>query len=125
MEQDREAVLQSGVDDFLTKPCHEDDLLEKLRAFLNIAYDYEQPDENEGKTVSGLADLSADRLGKLPPELVERLRNAIFKGNRQLLGKLILEVGEIGEPRLAPALRELADNYEYDAMTRLLEGVCQ
>ena len=58
-------------------------------------------------------------------ELVERLRNAIFKGNRKLLDKLILEVGETGDPRLAPALKELADNYEYDAMTRLLEGVCQ
>jgi two-component system, sensor histidine kinase and response regulator len=125
MAQDREAVLRSGVDDFVTKPCHEDELLDKLRTFLNIAYDYEQAGENDGKAVSGLAVLSADRLGKLAPELVERLRSAIFKGNRKLLDKLILEVGETGDPKLAPALKELADNYEYDAMTRLLEGVCQ
>ena len=42
MDEDRRTVSQSGADDFLAKPCREDELLEKMRALLNIAYDYEE-----------------------------------------------------------------------------------
>ncbi len=38
-------VSASGADDFLAKPCHEDELLERMRVFLNIAYDYEEISE--------------------------------------------------------------------------------
>jgi hypothetical protein len=80
---------------------------------------------NEAKPVVGLAALSAEGLGKLPHELVEELRKAILKGNKKLLSKLILKVRETEDARLALALQELADKYEYDAMTRLLEEACR
>src|ERR1039457_5042266 len=38
MDDQRLAALQSGVDDFIAKPCDEDELLEKIRAHLNISY---------------------------------------------------------------------------------------
>ena len=63
MDDDRRTVSQSGADDFLAKPCREDELLEKMRALLNIAYDYEEVSGNEGQPVAGAAALSAERLG--------------------------------------------------------------
>ena len=36
MDDQHLTALQSGVDDFITKPCDEDELLEKMRAHLNI-----------------------------------------------------------------------------------------
>ncbi len=69
--------------------------------------------------------LSAERLGQLPRELVEELRNATLSGNKKLLDKLILKVRETEDARLALALQELADKYEYDALTRLLEEACR
>ena len=74
--------------------------------------------------VSGLAVLSAGGLGKLPRELVEKLRNATLSGNKKLLDKLILKVSKAGDAEAACALQELADKYEYDALTRLLEESC-
>jgi CheY-like chemotaxis protein len=125
MEDDRRTVSQSGADDFLTKPCREDELLEKMRVLLNIGYDYEEMSGAEGQPLAGLAALSAERLRQLPEELIEELRNATLTGNKKLLDKLILKVPETGDAGSAHALQELADNYEYDALTRLLEEACR
>jgi CheY-like chemotaxis protein len=125
LHDDRLAVSQSGVDDFIMKPCREDELLEKMRALLNIAYDYEETNEAEGIPAAGEAALSAERLGPLPRELVEELLNATVSGNKRLLDKLILQVPETGNAGSAHTLQELADRYEYDALTRLLEEACR
>jgi len=125
LHDDRLAVSQSGVDDFVMKPCREDELLDKMQTFLKIAYDYEETDETEGQPVAGVAALSAEILGPLPRELVEELRTATLSGNKKLLDKLILKMRETEDARSAQALQELADGYEYDALTRLLEEACR
>jgi len=71
-----------------------------------------------------LEALSADGLGKLPRELVEELRDATLSGNKKLLDKLILQVSETDHAEFARSLQALADKYEYDALTRLLEEAC-
>ena len=124
-DDDRLAVSQSGADDFLAKPCRENELLEKMRTALNIAYDYEETRETEIQPVARTAALSAEGLRQLPWELVEELRNATLSGNKKLLDKLILKVPETGNAESAHALQELADGYEYDALTRLLEEACR
>jgi CheY-like chemotaxis protein len=123
MDEDRRSIARSGADDFQAKPCREDELLEKIRALLNITYEYEEMSEMGGASVAGLAALSADRLGPLPRGLVEEIRNATSAGNKELLDKLILQVCETADSESANALQELADTYDYDALTQLLESV--
>jgi PAS domain S-box-containing protein len=124
MDDDRRTVSQSGADDFLAKPCHEDELLEKIRALLNIAYDYEDTGAG-GQPPGGAAVLSAERLGQLPRELIEEIRNATLTGDKKRLDKLIFKLRETEAAGSANALQKLADNYEYDALTRLLEETCR
>ena len=119
LDEDRGAVTQSGADDFIAKPCREDELLEKIGVLLNLAYDYEEISQAEDKP-SGMAALGA-ALAQLPIELVEELRNATSIGNKKLLDKLILRVPATGDARAARSLQELADKYQYDDLTRLLE----
>jgi PAS domain S-box-containing protein len=121
MDDDRRIVAQTGADDFIAKPCHEDELLEKIRVLLNIVYEYEDGDHADGQP---LAALTAERLGQLSPELVEELRDATAKGNKTLMDKLILKVAESGDAESGAALQRLADKYEYDTLTRLLEAAC-
>jgi CheY-like chemotaxis protein len=123
IDDDRRVVSQSGADDFVTKPCREDELLEKMLVLLNIAYDYEEM--SGGEPVAGLAALSADWLAKVPLELVEELRSATSKGNKELLDDLIRKVRAAEDAGSANALQELADKYEYDVLTRLLEEACR
>ena len=121
MDHQRLTALQSGVDEFIMKPCDEDELLEKMRAHLNIAYDYEEMSGNESESAGGASALSAEQLGKVPLELVEQLRNATLSGNKNLMDNLILKVGATGQAGSAQALQKLADHYEYDALIQLLE----
>jgi PAS domain S-box-containing protein len=125
MDDDQRRVSQSGADDFLAKPCAEDELLEKIRLRLNVEYDYEEIGEANGQPFAGAMALSAERLGRLPLKLVEELRNATLTGNKKLLDKLIVAVRETEYSESAHALQELADKYEYDALTRLLEEACR
>jgi PAS domain S-box-containing protein len=120
MDEDRRRVSESGADDFLAKPCHEDELLEKMRALLNIAFDYEEASGAEDESHPGVVALSADRLGQLPRELIKEIRRATLSGNKKLLNELILKVPDRDS---AQALQELADKYEYDALARLMEEV--
>jgi hypothetical protein len=57
----------------------------------------------------------------LPRELIQEIRIAVLAGNKGLLDELILKVAESGDAESAHALQELADRYEYDVLTRLLE----
>ena len=122
MEDDRQAVWESGADDFLSKPCREDDLLEKMRTLLSIAYHYEETEEQPPAESTAV---NAERLRQLPEELIADLLNATMAGNKKLLDKLILQVRETEDTGSAHALQELADKYEYDTLTRLLEEACR
>ena len=86
MDEDRRAVAQSGADDFLAKPCREDELLEKMRALLNIAYDYEETERESKASFRRCAALSAERLGRLPRELVEEIRDATSERQQETPG---------------------------------------
>jgi signal transduction histidine kinase/CheY-like chemotaxis protein len=121
MNDDRQEVAYSGVDDFVAKPCSEDELLEKMRVLLDIAYDYEEIGGADGDPSSGIAALSVVTLGQLPRELIEELRSATLSGSKRRLDKLIEEVRGSEAAGSANALQVLADKYEYDTLTRLLE----
>jgi PAS domain S-box-containing protein len=125
LEDERLIAAESGADGFLSKPCREDELLEKMRALLNITYDYEEMSAGEGQPSAGARALSTEGLRQLPPALVEELRNAIFSGNIRRLNELLLKVHETADAGSADAMQKLADNYEYDALTRLLEEACR
>jgi PAS domain S-box-containing protein len=124
MDDDRRAAFQSGANGFLAKPCREEDLLNKIGSLLRIAYDYEELSALDEGQPFAIDALSVEQLVHLPLELVEELRTATLSGNKKLLNSLILKVKETQDAGSARALQELADNYEYDALTRLLDEAC-
>ena len=60
------------------------------------------------------------KLRELPAELINQLQDAVQKGEKDRLDELIRGVGDLDRPAGA-ALKRLAENYEYDALTCLLE----
>jgi PAS domain S-box-containing protein len=116
MEEDRRTVSMGQADAFLTKPCREEELLEKMRALLHVDYEYE-----EEATVEEPKAIRTTTLTQLPSDLAERLRDATADGDKKLLDKLICQVRESQSVGSADALQALADRYDYDALTILLE----
>ena len=125
MRDDREAALLSGADDFLSKPCREDELLNTIGHHLNIEYEY---DEKSREGEEGLQEddeaLVAEGLRLLPPELLDKLRDATLSGDKKSLDRLILEIRETVDVGIAQVLQGLANIYDYDALTRLLDAAC-
>jgi CheY-like chemotaxis protein len=118
MEQDRLPLMRSGIDDYLFKPCRDNDLLEKIQAHLGVRYLY--ADEEPSQKAELAPVLSPESLQELPAEWIDQLRHAILDGEKDRLDALIRGVGE-RDTAFASALQELADKYEYDALTHLLE----
>jgi protein-histidine pros-kinase len=122
LDEDRRIAALGGADDFISKPCREDELLEKMRLHLELVYDYEEMSGASTQPKDGIAALSAERLGRLAPDLAEELREATLKGNKRRLDELIRRVPDAD---CARALQELANKYDYDTLTHLLEDVCR
>jgi signal transduction histidine kinase len=116
MEENRRAAMDSGVNDFLSKPCLEDELLQKTQKYLGLNYFFEDEASGAGQT------LEADVCRKLPLELIIELQQAVGNGEKNRLDELIGKVAEIDKPA-ARSLKQLADNYDYDALTHLMEEV--
>jgi PAS domain S-box-containing protein len=122
LDDDRRIAALGGADDFISKPCREEELLEKMRVHLDLVYDYEEMSGASAQPKDWTAGLSAERLGRLAPDLAEKLREATLKGNKRRLDELI---GRVPDADCAHALQELANKYDYDTLTHLLEDVCR
>lgn len=115
LDEDRRVVSEARADAFLTKPCPEEELLEKMRTLLHVDYEYEEENPLEDSMA-----LSTATLSQLPDHLAEQLRTATSDGDRKLLDKLISQVRDSAASASADALQDLADRYDYDALTLLL-----
>jgi PAS domain S-box-containing protein len=121
LDEERRSASQSGADDFLSKPCREDELFESIRVLLGVVFDYEEANADE-QAAARTPPWNMERLGRLPRQLLEELRDATESGNRKLLNHLIVQVRDAaGDGPSALVLQKLADKYEFDALTRLLE----
>lgn len=120
MEDDRRMVAASGADDFLAKPCPENELFEMLRVLLNVTYDYEESTvaENQGTLAEAI---SAEQLMPIPSQWMEELLDATVEGKKKEMDAVLLKVRETYDASLATRLQDLADRYEYDTLTRILE----
>ncbi len=127
MDEDRAAVMRTGgVDDFLAKPCREGELLQMIQAHLRLGYLYASEEASQRRDSVGASAPApgSEQLRGLPAELIDAVGEAVLNGDKDRLDQLIRKVGEL-DMRAAKALKELADKYEYDALTRLLEGTRQ
>jgi PAS domain S-box-containing protein len=61
------------------------------------------------------------KLRSLPGELINQLQDAVQKGEKDRLDQLIHSV-DVLDRQVAAALKKLAENYEYDALSGLLEA---
>jgi CheY-like chemotaxis protein len=127
MEGHRRVVLENDLNDFISKPCVEGELLEKIRTHLGLVYTYadETDGEGSGTALAGMqAQPGSEQPRELPADLIPRMREAIVHGDKALLDKLIQTIEERGDAQSATALRELADLYQYDRLTEWLEKAC-
>jgi signal transduction histidine kinase/PleD family two-component response regulator len=118
----------AGAREYLTKPLDVRQLIALLEATLRREQPAKQPDpsaqtiEKPGRALRW--DPESINLTGLSPVLLEQLRIAVQNGEKDRLDELIAIVAE-QDAQSAGALHDLADKYEYDALTRLLTQAAQ
>jgi CheY-like chemotaxis protein len=114
----------AGAREYLTKPLD----VRQLIGLLEETLPRQQPEIPAGERVVSASGPSAASFGWDPevisltnvaPALLQQLRSAVRDGEKDRMNKLIAAVAD-QDPHSAQALRQLADKYEYDALTSLL-----
>jgi two-component system sensor histidine kinase/response regulator len=121
MDEERDMVMRSGVmDDFISKPCREDELLKKLRTHLRLDYLYSDEQADSGKCTASGPEL----LAELPRDSIHQLRAAVLEGDKEVLDRLIRKVEGLNVPA-ARSLQQTADRYDYDILVRWFDDALE
>ncbi len=123
-EQDRKDSLLVGCNDFIAKPIQSDELLEKLRLYLELEWTYQEDTSNlpnhSPETVS--EDDKKTSMIAPPPKLAQALYQLAMKGD---VGQLMEEAKELqSDEQLAPfadELLQLANNFKVRKIRELIK----
>jgi len=117
LDENRKVLLEIGADDFIAKPIQEAELFAKIRTHLGVEYVY--ADEPAAAAADGSAELTAESLAGLSPDLIHAMREAVITADLdQLLAKI--EEVDARDPRVAQGLRRLAEGFQYQKLLDLL-----
>ncbi|OIP29585.1 MAG: hypothetical protein AUK47_27185 [Deltaproteobacteria bacterium CG2_30_63_29] len=119
-DDDRQAAIKAGADDYLAKPFREEMLFAKMQALLGVRY---QNAEDEGRTPAKVTGLPAAgeraAVARLPEELVDGLRWATLCADFDAIVELISRV-EPHSTELAQEMGRLVNGYDYANLLVLL-----
>ena len=111
-QHDRERILASGCDDFVTKPFRVATIFEKLTEHLGAQFVYAEAEPVPEDAANG-GPLGPDRFADVPVELTSQLRTALEIGDPEAAKTSIDRILERNEA-LGLELRRLVRAYRFD-----------
>jgi signal transduction histidine kinase/DNA-binding NarL/FixJ family response regulator len=121
LEEEREAALAAGCDDFISKPFHEAEIFAALSRHLHVAFVYETPQESNPDEINLLRSQEAliAALKKIPTAWHEEFRQAVIRAD---IEEIILLIERITpqQPVLAKTLNELTERFDYQKLLELI-----
>ena len=123
-EEQREAMIQAGCDDYMNKPFREEQLLEKLSEYLDVEYIYQEDNyqignskEQRTKSILKLVDL-VPILSEMSPEWVQEVYTAAAQCSDDLILELIKQIPSENEG-LQNFIKNLAQNFQFEKIMEL------
>ena len=117
LEDDRQAIFDSGVDAYLSKPVVPLQLFAQLQELLHVHY---QAPAEEPAVQHTAGDLNPASLQtQVPPDLRHGMCAALSQGDMARLNQCIAALATT-EPTLAQGLQRLANDFAYDTLEQLL-----
>jgi CheY-like chemotaxis protein len=121
-EEQREAILRSGCDEFLPKPFQQEELLEKIAHHLGVRYVYQeqklptspQPPVSEEPVVP-------EALAVMPAPWISQLHQAALYADDELINQLIEQI-PIQHASLRQTLKEMLNNFRLEELINLTES---
>ena len=122
-EDDKQAVLIKGAEDFISKPFKENELFKKIKKHLGVKYRYSEPKQETVPAGNEIAENPRVRevLATLPEKLIHQLRQATINLDVEWLNTLLDQVDSF-DREVANALRHLAEQFDYETLSNLFES---
>ncbi|MBD2681670.1 MULTISPECIES: PAS domain S-box protein [Nostoc] len=123
-EEQREAMIEAGCDDFINKPFRESELLEKLKEYLGVQYIYQEQtyqiinsNQEIKESMLTLTDL-ANMISAMSPQWVKQIYNAAAQCSDDLILDLIEEI-PLENAALRDFISDLAHNFQFEKIMEL------
>jgi two-component system sensor histidine kinase/response regulator len=123
-DEQRDAIITSGCDDFINKPFHEQLLLEKIQHYLNVEYIYQAETAHVNRhswqvTQSNLSDTNiVELLSPMSPIWLEEMYNAAASCSDDLILHLLEQISS-ENASLAEFLNDLTRNFHFEKIMEL------
>lgn len=120
-DEERQAILAAGCDDFVGKPCSEATIFDKMAEHLGVLYTYEEGEQSsvsDGSAVLERKVIIKNGLTTMPAEWVTRLNRAAWIANDQSILQLLEEIPE-SQIALKAAITQLVNNFQLDQLIQL------
>ncbi|MDZ8263055.1 PAS domain S-box protein [Nostoc sp. ChiQUE01b] len=123
-EEQREAIIKAGCDDYINKPFREELLLEKLSEYLGVQYIYQEESyqltnlkQQRSKSILTLTDL-VNLLSEMSPEWVKQLYTAAAQCSDDLILELIEQIPSENAV-LQNFIKNLAHDFQFEKIMEL------
>ncbi|MEH1946675.1 MAG: PAS domain S-box protein [Nostoc sp.] len=123
-EEQREAIIKAGCDDYINKPFREEELLEKLSEYLGVQYIYQEESyqltnlkQQRPKSMLTLTDL-VTLLSEMPPEWVKQVYTAAAQCSDDLILELIEQIPSENAV-LQNFIKNLAHDFQFEKIMEL------
>ena len=116
MDDNRQELMEIGVDDLIGKPFREAELFQKIHSHVGVEYVYGT--ESIAKPWSESVELTPELLADWAPELIDPFREAVITADLDQFLTRIQEV-EARDTRIAHGLRCLAEGFQYQKLLDL------
>jgi PAS domain S-box-containing protein len=119
-EEERQTILETGINGYLRKPIQEHELFELVSECLGIEYSY-YPDNDQELQKPASTSFPADEFKSLPADLREQMISTCSSAD--LDGLLdVMEQIRTNWPQAFCQIEELAQKLQYDDILSLLQG---
>jgi signal transduction histidine kinase/DNA-binding response OmpR family regulator len=118
-KEERNNIVAAGMDDFVRKPYHPEELFDCLVKNLGVRFVYDEP--SPASTEEPSAALKSEAFALLPQELRAELTNALINLDVVQITKLIYRVSEL-DPALGDVLSLHAERFGYTTILHALHA---
>jgi CheY-like chemotaxis protein len=118
-EEDHDAALAQGCDDFIRKPVRENQIFAALHKHLGVQFVYEPARSGASKVEFPVP--SRDQISLLPESWKERMRQAVLEADVTYMQDLIQEIAG-SFPDISKALSEMLFHFDYDGIRSLIDA---
>lgn len=115
-KEHKKQVMDAGCDDFVLKPFKEREIFDIMQKHLGIKYIY-----RENSLLPDKASYNINIKVNLDEKLLKELEYGVTTGDPQQVEKIIEKI-ETDDPKLANILSNMAEEFEYEKILKLIEN---